>query len=497
MASSATGRSVAGLRWVALLALWACWVGAGTPAFATTLHSGPRVALVLGNASYRTMPLNNPVNDARAVAAALDKMGFQVIRLENATQQQMFEAVRRFGDALQGGVGLFYFAGHGVQVKGRNFLIPVDAVIEREDEVAYKGFDVGLVLEKMEAAKNPLNIVILDACRNNPFARASRSATTGLAQIDAPAGSIVAFATAPGAAAADGSGGNGLYTTHLLEHMGTPGLKVEEVFKRTRVAVKQRTKGQQIPWESTSLEGDFYFVGASGGGTPAAAAAGPAMAEAEAWALVSESNSAPAYRAYLERYPAGAQADEARSRIARLATAPAAGSQPAPAAQSRSQGRFSFAAEEAKMDRALPAGRQQAFQAALAASCPPSRRNARVRVELVEERAPALGSADGFAAALGERLRQAGLRVAASGPAEYALRGTVSSQARPNPRLALNDVSVSAVVRLLTPDGQQVSSHLARGDSYAGSDLIGAYLDVVDAQAIEVTGQLVREFCRR
>lgn len=487
----------------------ACWLAvavAGAAAQAASLDSGPRVALVMGNAAYRSMPLTNPVNDARAVADALDKLGFKVIRLENATQQQMADAVHQFGDALKDGVGLFYFAGHGVQVKGNNYLIPVDAAIEREDEVPYKAFDVGQVLAKMESAKNPLNIVILDACRNNPFARGSRSATTGLAQMDAPTGSIVAFATAPGAEAADGSGGNGLYTTYLLQNIATPGLKVEEVFKRTRVAVKQRSNGRQIPWESTSLEGDFYFKPPSGG---APAATGPVVVEAEAWSLVSEANNPSAYRAYLERYPNGAHVDEARTRIARLGTVASVGrdaapaqaapqATPQPAPQSRSAGGFSFSAEEAKMDRATPAGRNVAFRDALAAiPCAASIRNARLRVEVAEERMGGLGPSGAFAAALGERLRQAGLRVTTAGPADFALRATVSSQASANRVLALNDVSVSTVVKVTAADGRQVSSHLGRGDSYAGSDLSGAYQEVVDGQAVEAAGQVYRDLCQR
>jgi uncharacterized caspase-like protein len=155
---------------------------------------------------------------------------------------------------------VLYFAGHGIQVKGRNFLIPVDAAIEREDEVAYKGVDAGLVLDKLESARNPLNIVILDACRNNPFARGARSAAVGLAQMEAPVGTLIAFATAPGAVASDGDGKNGVYTQHLLQHIVQPGLKVEDVFKRVRFGVRRDTSGKQIPWENTSLEGDFYFM---------------------------------------------------------------------------------------------------------------------------------------------------------------------------------------------------------------------------------------------
>lgn len=220
-----------------------------------------RIALVIGNGQYRPAPLLNPVNDARAVAKALTRSGFRVMQKENAGRAEMQMALREFGDALRkGGVGLFYFAGHGVQVKGRNFLIPVDAVIEREDEVAYNAVDAAQVLDKMEAANNRLNIVILDACRNNPFARSFRSASAGLAQMDAPVGTFIAFATAPGSVASDGEGKNGLYTEHLLRAMLRPGVKIEDVFKEVRAGVRRASDGRQVPWESTSLEGDFVFV---------------------------------------------------------------------------------------------------------------------------------------------------------------------------------------------------------------------------------------------
>ncbi|MBL0125611.1 MAG: SEL1-like repeat protein [Betaproteobacteria bacterium] len=154
----------------------------------------------------------------------------------------------------------FYYAGHGVQIKGRNFLIPVGADIQREDEVTYNAFDAGRLLEKMEAARSRINIVILDACRNNPFTRSFRSASQGLAQMEAPVGSYVAFATAPATVASDGNSGNGLYTQHLLEAMRAPGLKIEEVFKKVRVKVMADSEGKQVPWDNSSLTGDFYFV---------------------------------------------------------------------------------------------------------------------------------------------------------------------------------------------------------------------------------------------
>jgi caspase domain-containing protein len=235
-----------------------------------------RIALVIGNGQYKESPLLNPANDARAIAQALTRSGFRVVQKENIGRAEMQVALREFGDALKaGGVGLFYYAGHGMQVKGRNFLIPVDANIEREDEVAYNSVDANQVLDKMEAANNRLNIVILDACRNNPFARSFRSSGAGLAQMEAPVGTLVAFATAPGSVASDGQGKNGLYTQHLLRAMLRPGLKIEDVFKRVRAGVRRDSKGRQVPWENTSLEGDFVFVSQPPARPAAAVAPGP------------------------------------------------------------------------------------------------------------------------------------------------------------------------------------------------------------------------------
>jgi hypothetical protein len=219
-----------------------------------------RHALVIGNGAYADVPLANAVNDARDMAAVLGRSGFQVVTLEDADLVTMERALRDFGDRIaRGGIGLFYFAGHGLQVKGRNFLVPARASIEREDEVAFHALDVGAVLEKMDSARNRSNFVILDACRNNPFAKTFRVASQGLAPMDAPPGTFIAFSTAPGSTASDGGGRNGLYTQHLLAQIQVPGLKVEDVFKRTRAAVRAASEGRQVPWENTSLEGDFYF----------------------------------------------------------------------------------------------------------------------------------------------------------------------------------------------------------------------------------------------
>ncbi len=229
-----------------------------------------RVALVIGNSRYESAPLRNPVNDANLMASTLREIGFDVIARTDANLREMQLAIREFSRKIQNGsVGLFYYAGHGMQSAGRNFLIPIGASIEVEGDVVLEGLDLNSVLEQMGMAQNRLNIVILDACRNNPFTRSFRSGSQGLAQVNAPAGTFIAYATAPGQTASDGKGQNGLYTQELMANLRSPGLPIEEVFKRVRVQVKQKSNGVQIPWDASSLEGAFYFVD----GTPTATAA--------------------------------------------------------------------------------------------------------------------------------------------------------------------------------------------------------------------------------
>jgi uncharacterized caspase-like protein len=239
-----------------------------------------RLALVIGNGAYRDAPLPNPLNDAADMARALEASGFTVIKRENATLREMHLALREFGDRLdRRGTGVFYFAGHGMQVRGRNYLIPVDADIAREDEVAFASLDLGAVMEKLDSAKNPVNLVILDACRNNPFGTRLQASAKGLAQVDAPPGTLIAFATAPGSTAADGTGRNGLYTQHLVKAMARDGAPVEEVFKIVRAGVRSDSKSLQVPWESTSLESAFFFRAPRPEAEPARA---PTMAAAAA-----------------------------------------------------------------------------------------------------------------------------------------------------------------------------------------------------------------------
>lgn len=223
-----------------------------------------RLALIIGNGNYlNARKLANPVNDAIDMTSTLRELGFEVISGTNLNLRQMTEKVREFGDKLRasGGVGLFYYAGHGVQVNGRNYLIPVEADIPREDEITYVALNLELVLQKMATANNGLNIVVLDACRNNPFARGWSRDTSdgGLAQITTPKGTFIAYATSPDTTASDGTGRNGLYTAELLKYIKQPNLKIEEIFKEVTKAVDDKSAGKQTPWFSSSLRGEFVF----------------------------------------------------------------------------------------------------------------------------------------------------------------------------------------------------------------------------------------------
>jgi len=238
-----------------------------------------RVALVIGNANYKVGALKNPVNDAKAVATSLRNLGFEVTHRENASLREMLDAFQQFSTQSKSAeVRVVYYAGHGVQLKGRNYLLPVDTEIRAEDEMPNKSADLNEFLDRLGGIKQGINVVILDACRNNPFSGSEivgpdgrrlkfRGATpAGLAPVEAPLGSMIAFSTAPGGVALDNpQEKNSLYTKHLLEHLNSPGLPVELLFKRVRLAVAKETGRVQVPWESSSLTGDFCFRTVAGG----------------------------------------------------------------------------------------------------------------------------------------------------------------------------------------------------------------------------------------
>jgi hypothetical protein len=226
--------------------------------------SGRRIALVIGNSTYSSGPLKNPVNDATDMAATLKKLGFTVTLRRNVRMQEMEEAIDEFGNRLKrGGVGLFYYAGHGVQVNGTNYLLPVGAKINKESDVRFQAVDAGRVLAEMENANNGLNIVILDACRDNPFGKTFRSASRGLAIVSsAPVGTFISYSTGAGQVARDGEFRNSPYTSALLQYMQEPGVPITDVFINVRQKLRKETG--QVPWELSSLEGKFYFVPGSG-----------------------------------------------------------------------------------------------------------------------------------------------------------------------------------------------------------------------------------------
>ena len=300
------------LRGVRVIAVLCCAIAAALSIADAAAER--RVALIIGNSAYAEAPLRNPVNDARAMAAVLRDLDFDVALLENADRVSMQRASLDFARKLKDDVvGLFYFAGHGMQVRGNNYLIPIGATVAGEDEVEVEAMDVNYVLARMSTAKNQFNIVILDACRNNPFERMFRSASSGLAAISAPRGTLIAYATAPGSVAADGHGANGLYTGELVSALRTPNLPLEQTFKLARAEVLSKSNGRQTPWESSSVVGNFVF-------RPQAGAPAVEDADTALWNAVKDSSDPADYRAYLDAQPKGVYVALARRRIEVLST---------------------------------------------------------------------------------------------------------------------------------------------------------------------------------
>lgn len=237
------------------------------PAIAATYQDEKRYALVIGNGNYpkEIGVLKNPVNDATDVATELRNSNFEVQLLTNATYVQIREAMRKFQERLTNGprdqtVGLFYYAGHGVQYQDENYLVPIDATVQFEDDITRMCFPVQrMVLANMERTNSRMNIVILDACRNNPFPATSRSVGQGLGEMKRARGSFIAFATAPGSVASDGNGRNGLYTQELLKALRKPGLTIEQVFKEVRMNVLRLSGDRQYTWDSSNIIGEFVF----------------------------------------------------------------------------------------------------------------------------------------------------------------------------------------------------------------------------------------------
>jgi hypothetical protein len=279
-----------------------------------------RIALIIGNSDYvnPNLRLTNPANDAAAMQRALQAAGFVTIVRLNARRLDFYRAVDEFTAKIgrdQHAVGLFYYAGHGVQAEGTNYLIPVDADIQAEADLEANAFDAGRVLRAMKAAQNEMNIVILDACRDNPLPK-TRGIERGLARMDAPSGTFIAYAAAPGQSAQDGaSGTNGVFTGELVKAMAEPGVPLEQMFKKVIAGVKADTHGGQQPWSEASIQGDFYFHAAVATPPPGSSAVDPKQFELMYWESIKDSKNVADFRAYLSKYPQGEFSGLASNRV--------------------------------------------------------------------------------------------------------------------------------------------------------------------------------------
>ncbi|PRY72474.1 caspase family protein [Marivita geojedonensis] len=283
-------------------------------AMATSASAQDRVALVIGNSSYTTVsPLDNPSRDAELIASTLQQIDFDVTLLIDASQIEMKRALSDFGRKLRDGgletTGLFYYAGHGVQSFGNNYLLPVDVSLSDAADLDLEGVEAQSVLRQMASARNRTNFVILDACRNNPFADMAEFDAPGLAEMKAPTGTFLAYATSPGAVALDGTGQNSPFTTALAREMIKPGVPVEQMFKQVRVAVLDETRGMQTPWDTSSLTSNFTFVDAP-------QADPEALAARQLWESVQATKDPVQIMLFLRGYPDSEFAEEARALLA-------------------------------------------------------------------------------------------------------------------------------------------------------------------------------------
>jgi hypothetical protein len=312
------------IRWLAALFLSASVVPAGAA-------TGERVALVIGNSAYPNAALLNPRNDARAIADLLRQAGFVVDQRLDTTQSQLRDAVTRFGESIkdpQVKFGLFYYAGHGLQLDWRNYLVPVSAHIEALEDVKQQTVDVSALLAYMDQAKGRNFLVILDACRDDPFSGSFRPPAKGLSQFDAPVGSLLAFATAPGSVAIDGDGENGLYTSNLLREFSVRGVKVEDAFKRVRLGVRIASEGLQVPWESTSLEDDLYLFPVERKKLSEEEQEQLLEQELASWQRVKSTKDHLELAKFIREYPSGAVSELAQARLNRVLAERARAAQP-------------------------------------------------------------------------------------------------------------------------------------------------------------------------
>ena len=273
----------------------------------------PRIALIVGNGAYNSVTqLDNPVSDAALIAKSVEAAGFSITLLTDVNQSTLNQAIAQFGRDLRAAgpeaTGLFYYAGHGVQSFGSNYLLPVDAALTDAADLGLVAIPADTVLRQMASARNKTNIVILDACRNNPFVEIPDMGDTGLAEMKAPTGTFLAYSTAPGAVALDGLQGNSPFTTALAVEIAAPGVPVEQVFKQVRVKVLAETNGAQTPWDTSSLTAQFAFH-------PAAVQSSEDLAAQQLWTSVKATKDPVQIMLFLRAYPDSAFTEEARTAL--------------------------------------------------------------------------------------------------------------------------------------------------------------------------------------
>ena len=466
-------------------------------------------ALLIGNSHYSIGQLDNPANDAADLANTLRAIGFETTVKVNVDATAMKSLIRDFGDKLKNndGIGLFFFAGHGVQVNGENYMLPVGFPFKSEQEVEKNGVQANMVLRYMEDSRNRVNVVVLDACRNNPFIKTRSLKTRGLAPMDAPSGSLVAFSTAPGTEASDGSGRNGLYTKHLMANVKMPGLTVEQVFKRTREGVESESEREigrkQSPREESSLKGsDMYFV------APVVKKEGGASSEEVElayWNSIANSNNPADFEAYLAQYPNGKFVSPAQSKLKASKSGPLAHGD-SRAVEERASGYYAPPPPPGKVAMAKPSGAvsssggfsfsesEGSVKAAefLSITCRDVIRNKRVRVEVAERG----GSGAPFRQALTRKLQAVGVQIAAAGgPADLIMMGVIETSAGVNRTLRINEVDLDADFSLKLPSGKTVASAAVSGGAYSDRNTRHAVRDVWDDKSEEIVGKLFEGYC--
>lgn len=494
-----------------LLSALALATGLSAPAWAKNY------ALLIGNSNYSIGSLDNPANDANDLANTLRSIGFETTVKVNVDADGMKSVIRDFGNKLKNndGIGLFFFAGHGVQVNGENYMLPVGFPFKNEQDVEKNAVQANMILRYMEDSKNRVNVVVLDACRNNPFIKTRSLKTRGLAPMDAPSGSLVAFSTAPGTEASDGSGRNGLYTKHLMANVKLPGMTVEQVFKRTREGVELESEREigrkQSPREESSLKGaDMYFV------PPVTKKEGGASAEEVElayWNSIANSQNPADFESYLSQYPNGRFAALAQNRLKGAKTSMARNESRAvdeSGGSSYSGGAASYAPPPpppAKIAMARPSGsgvtsssgfsfsqEDGAVKAAefISIGCRDAIRNKRVRLELTDRNRTGAP----LRQAMSVKLQSVGVRVAAAGgAADLIIKGVIETAGGVNRMIGVNEVDLQADFSMSLPSGKTVSTASVSGGAYADRNRRSAVNDIWEEKGEEVVGKLFEDYC--